>query len=52
MYDYDALRLVIDQDLLAQLEAVEVDYRDSVWRSGFSVSSSRDVRTLGAGRCC
>lgn len=52
VFDFDALKMVIDNDLLGQLGTVAVDYRDSVWRSGFSVTASGDIRGLGSGRCC
>ena len=52
VYDFEALKLVIDNDLLGRLGTVAVDYRDSVWRSGFSVTAGNDIRGLGSGRCC
>ncbi len=44
--------MVIADDLLDELGTVSVDYRDSVWRSGFSISSSKALRGGGGGGCC
>lgn len=52
MFDYEQLKMVIDADLLTQVGGVDVDYRDSVWRSGFSITAAKDLRTAGSGRCC
>ena len=54
VYDYEPLKLVIDNELLTQLGSVNVDYRDSVWKSGFSVTAAKDFRGAGGSRagCC
>jgi len=52
-YDFEALKVIIDDALLAQLGEVNVDYRDSVWRSGFAVTAANDFRgAAGAQSCC
>ena len=51
MYDLAPLKMVIDDDLQAQLGSVSVDYTDSVWRSGFKITSSKPLGG-GSGRCC
>lgn len=50
MYDFQPLKLVIDNDLESQIGAVNVDYNDSVWRSGFKITSAKPV-AAGAGGC-
>lgn len=52
VYEYAPLKVVIDDDLQAQLGAVNVDYSDSVWRSGFKISSANPLGGGGSGRCC
>ena len=51
VYDLAPLKMVIDDDLQAQLGSVSVDYTDSVWRSGFKITSSKPLGG-GTGRCC
>jgi len=52
-YEFDALKVVIDDSLLDRLGEVTVDYRDSVWRSGFAVTAANDFRgAAGAHSCC
>lgn len=51
VYDLAPLKMVIDDDLQAQLGSVSVDYTDSVWRSGFKITSSNPLGG-GSGRCC
>jgi hypothetical protein len=46
------LKVVIADDLLEELGSVNVDYRDSVWRSGFAISSSKTLQGGGGGGCC
>lgn len=52
VYEYELLKMVIDDDLESQVGSVEVDYSDSVWRSGFKVTASRPLGGGGSGRCC
>lgn len=52
MYDFAPLKLVIDDELEGELGSVSVDYSDSVWRSGFKVSSSKPLGRAGSGSCC
>jgi len=53
LYEFEGLKVVIDDALLDRLGSVSVDYRDSVWRSGFSVTASNDFRgAAGARSCC
>jgi Fe-S cluster assembly iron-binding protein IscA len=51
VYDLAPLKVVIDDSLQDQLGAVNVDYTDSVWRSGFKITSSKPLGG-GSGRCC
>lgn len=51
IYDYDDLKMVIAADLLQELGTVNVDFRESVWRSGFSITSSKALGGSGGG-CC
>lgn len=51
-YDFDALKVIVDRDLLERLGSVTVDYRDSVWRTGFAVTSAKDIREPGGARSC
>jgi Fe-S cluster assembly iron-binding protein IscA len=51
VYDLAPLKVVIDDDLQDQLGSVNVDYTDSVWRSGFKITSSKPLGG-GSGRCC
>lgn len=45
--------MVIATDLLDELGSVNVDFRDSVWRSGFSITSSKELRgAQQGGGCC
>jgi Fe-S cluster assembly iron-binding protein IscA len=52
VFEYDSLKLVIEQGLLKELGTVNVDYRNSVWRSGFSITSSQDLQGAGGGGGC
>ena len=51
VYEFEPLKMLIDDDLESQVGSVTVDYSDSVWRSGFKVTSSRPLGG-GSGRCC
>jgi len=51
VYDVAPLKLVIDPELQTQLGSVTVDYSDSVWRSGFKITSSIPLGS-GSGKCC
>jgi Fe-S cluster assembly iron-binding protein IscA len=51
VYEFQPLKLVIDDDLESQVGSVSVDYSDSVWRSGFKVTAARPIGS-GSGRCC
>ena len=51
VYDFTPLKLVIDDALQGQLGSVTVDYTDSVWRSGFKITSTNPIGG-SAGRCC
>jgi Fe-S cluster assembly iron-binding protein IscA len=52
VYEYELLKMVIDDDLESQVGSVSVDYSDSVWRSGFKVTAARPLGGGGSGRCC
>ena len=52
VYEFEPLKMIIDDDLQEQVGSVSVDYSDSVWRSGFSVTAGNDIRGLGSGGCC
>ena len=52
VYDFEPLKMVIDDDLESEVGAVSVDYSDSVWRSGFKVTASKPLGGGGSGRCC
>jgi len=52
VYEFEPLKMVIDDDLESQVGSVSVDYSDSVWRSGFKVTASRPLGGSGSGRCC
>jgi hypothetical protein len=52
VYDFAPLKMVIDDALQGELGAVSVDYSDSVWRSGFKVTSSKPIGGGGSGKCC
>jgi hypothetical protein len=52
VYDFPPLKMVIDDVLQGELGAVSVDYSDSVWRSGFKITSSKPVGGGGSGKCC
>ena len=51
VYDFEDLKVVIGPDLLDELGSVAVDYRDSVWKSGFSITPSKALGGSGGG-CC
>ena len=51
VYEYESLKMVIAGDLLDELGTVSVADRDSVWRSGFSIRSSKSLKG-GGGGCC
>ena len=51
VYEFEPLKMVIDDDLQSQIGEVTVDYNDSVWRSGFKVTSAKPLAS-GSGRCC
>lgn len=44
--------MVIAGDLLDELGSVNVDFRDSVWRSGFSITSAKALGGAPAGGSC
>jgi Fe-S cluster assembly iron-binding protein IscA len=52
VYDLAPLKMVIDDALQGELGSVSVDYTDSVWRSGFKVTSSKPIGGGGSGKCC
>ena len=52
VYEFEPLKMVIDDDLESQVGSVSVDYSDSVWRSGFKVTATRPLGGGGSGRCC
>ena len=52
VYEFEPLKVIIDDDLQEQVGSVSVDYSDSVWRSGFKVTASRPIGGGGSGRCC
>ena len=51
IYDYAPLKMVIDDALQGEVGSVSVDYSDSVWRSGFKVTSSKPIGGGGHGSC-
>jgi Fe-S cluster assembly iron-binding protein IscA len=51
VYDFAPLKMVIDDSLQGDLGDVTVDYSDSVWRSGFKITSAKPVGG-GSGKCC
>ena len=51
MYDFTPLKMVIDDSLQGELGSVSVDYNDSVWRSGFKITSTKPLGG-GSGKCC
>jgi Fe-S cluster assembly iron-binding protein IscA len=52
VYEFAPLKLIIDGSLQAELGEVSVDYSDSVWRSGFKITSSKPLGGGGSGKCC
>jgi len=52
VYEYAPLKMVIDDSLQGELGAVSVDYSDSVWRSGFKITSANPIGGGGSGKCC
>jgi Fe-S cluster assembly iron-binding protein IscA len=52
VFEYESLKMIITNDLLDELGSVNVDYSDSAWKSGFSISSSNTLRGAGGGGCC
>jgi Fe-S cluster assembly iron-binding protein IscA len=52
VYTFAPLKMVIDDALQGELGSVSVDYTDSVWRSGFKVTSSKPIGGGGSGKCC
>ena len=45
--------MVIAAELLDELGSVNVDFKDSAWKSGFSISSSKSpAGSAGRGGCC
>ena len=56
MYEFTPLKVVIDDSLQGELGAVSVDYNDSVWRSGFKITSAKPLgggaSTCSSGKCC
>jgi Fe-S cluster assembly iron-binding protein IscA len=52
VYDLAPLKMVIDDALQGELGTVSVDYSDSVWRSGFKITSAKPLGGGGAGKCC
>jgi Fe-S cluster assembly iron-binding protein IscA len=52
VFGYDTLKMVIDGELLTRLGEVMVDYRDSAWKSGFSVTAAKDFRGGAAAAGC
>ena len=51
VFDLAPLKVIIDDELQQQLGAVNVDYSDSVWRSGFKITADKPL-SGGSGRCC
>jgi Fe-S cluster assembly iron-binding protein IscA len=51
VYDFAPLKMVIDDSLQGELGVVSVDYNDSVWRSGFKITSAKPIGGGGGGGC-
>ena len=51
VYDFSPLKMVIDDSLQGELGVVSVDYNDSVWRSGFKITSAKPLGGGGGGGC-
>ena len=51
VFEYDSLKMIVADALLEELGTVTVDYSDSAWKSGFSISSSNTLKG-GGGGCC
>jgi Fe-S cluster assembly iron-binding protein IscA len=58
VYTFAPLKMVIDDSLQGELGVVNVDYNDSVWRSGFKITSAKPIGGGAAaggcssGKCC
>lgn len=56
VYDLAPLKMVIDDSLQGELGTVSVDYNDSVWRSGFKITSAKPIGgsagSCSSGKCC
>ena len=52
VFEYESLKMVVANELLGELGTVTVDYSDSAWRSGFSITSSNSLRGAGGGGGC
>jgi len=57
VYEFAPLKVVIDDSLQGELGVVSVDYNDSVWRSGFKITSAKPVGGgsgggCSSGKCC
>jgi Fe-S cluster assembly iron-binding protein IscA len=60
VYTFAPLKMVIDDSLQGELGAVSVDYNDSVWRSGFKITSAKPIGGgagasaggCSSGKCC
>jgi len=51
VYTFAPLKMVIDDSLQGELGVVNVDYNDSVWRSGFKITSAKPIGGGAAGGC-
>ena len=58
VYEFTPLKVVIEDSLQGSLGAVNVDYNDSVWRSGFKITSAKPIGGgasaggCSSGKCC
>lgn len=58
VYDLAPLKMLIDDSLQGELGTVSVDYNDSVWRSGFKITSAKPIGGAApaggcaSGKCC
>lgn len=55
-FEFDGLRFVVEKDLMAKAGDITIDYAESGWRAGLSITSKNSLKSpggsSGCGSCC
>jgi Fe-S cluster assembly iron-binding protein IscA len=55
-FEFDGLRFVVEKSLMEKAGDITIDYAESGWRAGLSITSKNSLRSAGGssgcGSCC